>query len=280
MNPGPVDYGTRVPRAPTPLRRFLGWCVHAYTGLGLICAAGMAVLILEGPREALGWVFVLMLVATLIDATDGTLARAVHIKETVPSFDGRRLDDLIDYLTYTFLPLLLVWRLRAELLPPDTGPLLLFPLAASMYGFCQTQAKTDDGYFLGFPSYWNLVAFYLYALHMPPWLALGLLLLFGVLTFVPSRYLYPTMGGPLSRLTMLLGALWTVLLLVVVYRLVVNPAAALGKDSPTHWLTVASLAFPLWYLGVSWWVSLRPGKANSSLSPESEPRTQVAQRPE
>ena len=54
-------------------------------------------------------------IATLIDATDGTLARAVRIKEVLPGFDGRRLDDLIDFLTYVFLPLLLLWQeYRAE----------------------------------------------------------------------------------------------------------------------------------------------------------------------
>ena len=58
------------------------------------------------------------------------------------------------------LPLLLIWR--AGLLPENCEAVLLLPLLASAYGFCQTSAKTDDGYFLGFPSYWNLVAFYLY----------------------------------------------------------------------------------------------------------------------
>ena len=110
--------------------------------------------------------FVLMLVATLIDATDGTLARAIRVKEVLPGFDGRRLDDIIDFLTYTFLPLLLIWR--AELLPAGREAWLLLPLLASAYGFCQVSAKTDDGYFLGFPSYWNLVAFYLYALQPLP----------------------------------------------------------------------------------------------------------------
>jgi phosphatidylcholine synthase len=250
MTPGPV--------APaSPLRRFLGWCVHAYTGLGLFCAAGMAVLIKDGPRESLGWVLILMLVATLIDATDGTFARAVRIKETIPEFDGRRLDDIIDFLTYTFMPLFLIWRLRDELLPPGTGPWLLFPLAASIYGFCQTQAKTDDGYFLGFPSYWNLLAFYYYVLPFPRELALGLLILFAVLTFVPARYLYPTAGGgKINRITIVLGALWTVLMVVIVYRAVAVSHEDTAGVERTQQLALVSLVFPAWYLGASWWVSL------------------------
>ena len=35
---------------------------------------------------------------------------------------------------------------------------------ASSYQFCRVDAKTDDHFFLGFPSYWNIVAFYVYVL--------------------------------------------------------------------------------------------------------------------
>ena len=50
---------------------------------------------------------------------------------------------------------------------------LVVALVASAYGFCQMPAKTTDGYFVGFPSYWNIVAFYLYVLQMPGWLRRG-----------------------------------------------------------------------------------------------------------
>src|ERR1700737_2193526 len=100
---------------PGRLRTFLAWCVHFYTALGLVCAGGIAVLIVQGTGESFRWAFALMLVATLIDATDGTLARRVRIKEVLPGFDGRRLDDLVDFLTYTFLPLFLIRQ--ARLLP-------------------------------------------------------------------------------------------------------------------------------------------------------------------
>ena len=89
-----------------PVAKALAWGVHFYTALGLVAAAGMAVLIVQGGEEAFRWAFVLMLVATLIDCTDGTLARRVRVKEVLPGFDGARLDDLVDFLTYTFLPLM------------------------------------------------------------------------------------------------------------------------------------------------------------------------------
>src|SRR5436189_120881 len=83
-----------------------------------------------------------------------------------------------------------VWR--ARLVPEGAEATLLLPLFASAYGFSQTEAKTEDGYFLGFPSCWNVVAFYLYALRpLPGWLGVGVVVGLSLLTFVPSRYLYP-----------------------------------------------------------------------------------------
>jgi phosphatidylcholine synthase len=214
--------------------RVLAWGVHLFTGLGLIAAAGIAALILRGNAEG---AFGLMLVATVIDALDGTLARAARVSKVLPEFDGRRLDDIIDFQTYTSLPLLLMWRFARV-----GGLWLLFPLLASAYGFCRKQAKTDDGYFLGFPSYWNIVAFYCYFLELPSPAAAALVTLLAFLTFVPTRYLYPSQTGRLNRVTVLLAAPWTVMLIAI----------CAGYRE----LTLPSLYFPVFYMAASWWVSL------------------------
>jgi len=232
-------------------RRVLAWCVHGYTALGLVIAAAIAVLIVEGTEASFQRAFLLMLVACVIDATDGTLARLVKIKETLPQFDGARLDDIIDFQTYTSLPLLLIWR--AGVLPEGWNWCLLAPLVASAYGFCQTSAKTDDGYFLGFPSYWNLVALYLYYLQLPGAVAVGSLLFFAGLTFVPLRYLYPTRRGWLNLVSFALALPWTALL---AYALSLN---ATHPDERAHirQLMIASLYYPAYYFLVSWRISLR-----------------------
>jgi phosphatidylcholine synthase len=224
--------------------KFLAWCVHLYTATGLLTAAGMAVLIVRGGDDAFRSVFALMMLATFIDSTDGWLARRARVKEVVPSFDGRKLDDLVDFHTYTTLPLLLIWR--AEILPAGQAWWLLVPLLASVYGFSQVNAKTDDGFFLGFPSYWNIVSFYLYMLQPPVWLSLALIVGLSILTFVPSRYLYPSQRTPFSRLTILLGAIWTALLLLILAR----------WDTNAGWLTALSLGFPLYYMILSWALTL------------------------
>src|SRR3712207_5740474 len=128
---------TKQRKPPSGLRKFLAWCVHLYTAMGLVAAAGIAMFITrpEVNGDSFRWAFILMVVACLIDSTDGALARLVRVKEVLPGFDGRRLDDIIDFLTYTSLPLLLIWR--AGILPPGQGWWLLFPLLASAYGFSQ-----------------------------------------------------------------------------------------------------------------------------------------------
>src|SRR5947209_6277362 len=146
---------------------------------------------------------------------------------------------------------------RAGLLPGTLAWWLLMPLLASAYGFCQVAAKTDDGYFLGFPSLWNIVAFYLYVLHPPGEVSLTVLIVLGLLTFVPSRYLYPTQPGLLNKLSALLGAVWTCLLAWILWRLPSDgPTGGAPVDAFTWRLAVASLFYPIYYMVASWAVTL------------------------
>jgi phosphatidylcholine synthase len=225
-------------------RKIFAWAVHAFTALGLVAAAIIAVLIVKGTDEAFHLAFWLMIAATVIDALDGPLARYARVQEILPGFDGRRLDDLIDFLNYTCLPLLLIWR--AGLLPGPESWLLLYPLLASIYGFSQVDAKTEDGFFLGFPSYWNVVAFYLYFLHPDPLLTMAILFILATLTFVPLRYFYPTQPGFWNRLVCILAAVWALQLIAIL---------AVPDSSRTPWLW-STLPVPLGYLILSWILNL------------------------
>jgi phosphatidylcholine synthase len=268
------------------IRKLTAWLVHCYSALGLVAAAGMAVLIVRGDAESFRRAIALMIVATFIDSTDGWLARRARVKEILPRFDGRRLDDIIDFQTYTSLPLLFIWR--AGILPAGLGWWLLAPLLASVYGFSQSDAKTSDApapgadaapaaqsaqsaehFFVGFPSYWNVVAIYLYWLRPPVWLTLTLIVTFALLTFVPSLYLYTSRGGRLSRLTNLLCVVWGVLLTLIV-------AGAFDNPKPFVW---ASLAFPIHYFVASWAITLerwfgdlRRTESNQQTLAQNQPR--------
>jgi phosphatidylcholine synthase len=231
----------------TAARKVFAWLVHLYTALGLVCAAGIVVLIVHGGDNAFRAAFLLMMVATAIDATDGWLARKARVKEVLPHFDGTALDNLIDFHTYTSLPLLLLWR--AGIVPGVAAWVLLLPLLSSAYGFSQVNAKTDDGFFLGFPSYWNIVAFYLYVFHAPVWVSVPLIVTLAVLTFVPTPYLYATRGGPFARLINVGAAIWFVLLGLILF----GPA----QDT----LAVVSLIYPLTYMALSAAVAIRRRRA-------------------
>lgn len=232
------------------MRTTLAWLAHLYTALGLVCAAGIAVLIVRGDDPSFRRAFFLMMVATVIDATDGWLARKVRVKETLPGFDGSALDNLIDFHTYTSLPLLLLWR--AGTLPGHLEWVLLLPLLASGYGFSQVNAKTADGFFIGFPSYWNIVAFYLYVLHPATWVSVLLLVGGAVLTFVPTPYLYPSRGGPFATVINVGGAIWFVMMAVVLRGAPFEPRS----------VALVSMAYPLLYLALSAVVAVQRRRTN------------------
>ena len=187
-----------------------------------------------------------MTLAVVIDATDGTLARRAHVKEIISWFDGDRLEDIVDYLNYVLVPCVLM--IRADLLPQEDALwLVAFPLLASAYGFCQKAAKTSDHFFLGFPSYWNIVAFYFYVLKTPLWINAFLVLIFSALVFVPFRYLYPSRTTTLRTLTVTIGVVWGVAVLAIIYLL----------PTPPRLLIYLSLLFPAYYLLLSLFLGLR-----------------------
>jgi phosphatidylcholine synthase len=215
------------------------WLAHLYTGLGVIAALLATLDVIAGDyRGAFAWLGAQI----FIDSTDGLLARKLRVKERLPGFDGARLDDIIDYLCYVFVPALLA--LHAGLLAPPWGVgVAALVLLSSAYGFSQTAAKvqTTDYFFTGFPSYWNLVVFYLFLLDFPPGVNAAILIMFAVLVFVPFGYVYPSRTKTLSGLTNALGAAWAILLLWFVWRL---PAV----DTLLVWV---SLAFPIYYFVLS-----------------------------
>ena len=236
------------------VRKALAWLVHLYTAMGLVCAAGMAVLIVRGDDASFRLAFFLMMLATAVDATDGWLARKARVKETLPGFDGAALDNLIDFQTYTTLPLLLVWR--ADVLPGELAWLLLLPLLASAYGFSQVNVKTADGFFVGFPSYWNIVAYYLFVLHPAVWASVALIVICSVLTFVPTPYIYATRGGPFSKTINIGSAIWFLSLGFVLF----------GPEHQRRPVAMLSLLYPVMYLALSAFVTLErfpPGRAHT-----------------
>jgi phosphatidylcholine synthase len=224
------------PAAFSPARRAAAWGVHFYTATGLPLAMLACVALAQQDASLF---FLTLTIAAIVDATDGTLARKVGVREVVPDFDGRKLDDIVDFLNFAFLPGLAL--MAFPLLPEGWSWAAALPVLASGYGFCQERAKTDDA-FVGFPSYWNIHVLYLYVLDTDPWAGLASTLLFTVLVFVPIHYLYPSKTKLLKPLTVGLGILWTLMVLA----LCLQPEAAWARP-----LALVSLFYPVYYMVLS-----------------------------
>jgi phosphatidylcholine synthase len=229
--------------------RARAYAVHAYTASG-VALAFLAAAETCAPAPDPRRVFLLLAGAVLVDATDGPLARRYQVKRWAPRIDGRTIDDIVDYLTFTFLPLLLVWRMGWV---PEPGALWMIPaLIASLFGFANTAAKDEGGgFFLGFPSYWNVVAFYagLWAGPRGDWVNAALLLGLAALTVLPVRFLYPNLAPRPWKTPLIVGALgW---LGVLVFILLDYPRAP-------GWAVWASLVYPAFYTGLSLILDFRP----------------------
>lgn len=239
---------------PTTREAAAGWAVHVYTMSGTAFALLTVVAVIEGDVRRALW---LGLIAMVIDGTDGMLARHVRIKEVVPWFDGALLDNIVDYLTYAFTPMVLLWS--AGYLGEGTWAqvLAIVPLLASAFQFCRSDAKTPDHLFTGFPSYWNILAFYVVVMDLGLTAVTVLLLVCTVLVFVPVGYVYPSRTGTLQALTLLLTTVWLVAYAVLL---------ATYPDPSPIWLAV-SLAYVVYYVVLSVYLTLQRRRAVAAGAP-------------
>ena len=243
-------------QAPSAWSRTLAWLVHAYTASGALAAFFGTLAAVNGRyRDS----FLLMIAATLVDASDGVLARYGRVKEVLPGFDGARLDDIVDYLTFVFLPALLLYC--AGDLPAGWGGLVAsVVLLSSAYGFGSTDAKTSDHFFTGFPSYWNIVVAYLFVLELPPDVNAVILLGLAVMVFVPIRYIYPSRTTILPRTTNVLAAVWGAMGIAILWQ----------YPQVSRTLVLASLAYPVYYFVLSFVVHTRTSGRPEGLQPRTD----------
>lgn len=223
--------------SPTLTQKTLAWGVHALTASSALWDL-LAILAIFEARWSVA--FIWMVVSVVIDSVDGALARRFNTKGFASSVDGALLDNIVDYLTYVIVPALFLYQ--AGLLPANLATLAIAAMAlSSAYQFSQTDAKTEDHYFKGFPSYWNVLAFYLFVWQQSQLFNFILVMVCAVLVFVPIKYIYPTRTRRWRGLNLTLGALWGVVNLLILLQL----------PTPAGWLIGASLLYAIYYAGVS-----------------------------
>jgi len=178
--------------------------VHLFTACGAVCGLLALRAVGAGQWEA---GFAWLGVALFIDGIDGTFARMAHVSDRLPRFSGERLDLIVDYLNYVFVPAYAL--LAAQFLRGGLGLCLCaLILLSSLFHFSDTESKSKDHCFVGFPAVWNIVAFYVFALSLPAWLASSLVLICVGLTFVPMHWAHPLRTRRLFPLTLSLVVLW------------------------------------------------------------------------
>jgi phosphatidylcholine synthase len=174
--------------SPAPQRvRARAFSVHILTALG----AGLGFMaLLEAARGHWPAMFMWLAVALLVDAVDGPLARRLRIAQVLPNWSGDTLDLVVDFTTYVFVP---AYAIAASgFLVPHLAPFLGIAIVVSgaLY-FSDLRMKTDDNHFRGFPTLWNVAAFYLFLLRPSPWIASIAIALLVVATFLPIRVMHP-----------------------------------------------------------------------------------------
>ena len=229
--------------------RVICWLIHLYTALGSVVALlTLHAWLNDNHRLAFVW----MIVAVLIDATDGPLARRYRIRVVIPQIDGRKLDDISDYANYTLIPIVLLsledWLPQPKLLWAGV------PLVASLFTFAHTGAK-EKGFFRGFPSYWNIVVFYiavLWQLSLGMWwhkfgraVVLATILGLSILSVMPVKFVYPNRAPRFRAFFIWGGLVWLAMLSGLIWQ----------YPHVSSWLVGISLVYPVAYVVLSFYLA-------------------------
>lgn len=231
------------------------WMVHLLTASGAV----FGLLAIRATSEghfvaALGW----MMVTAAIDAVDGALARWRRVKFFLPHFDGALLDNMVDYFTYVIVPA--YYLLYTNIVPESLRlPLAVIIILSSAYQFSRDDAKTPDHAFTGFPSYWNVVVFYLFLMEWPGLVNALIVFVCAVGVFIRIRYLYPSRTRFLRPLNLALGFVWAGL----------SIAALIRYPEGHRLLLLLSLFYLVYYVAISLWLTLR--KQSPSPGGETKP---------
>ena len=191
------------------------YLVHIFTALGVVFGFLALLATVDGKiPEAFLW----LASALFVDGVDGTLARAVNVKQNTPEIDGAILDNIIDYLNYVVVPVFIFYSLG---MAPEPYLLLscIAILLVSCFTFTNTNIKTDDFYFSGFPAIWNIVILYFYILESSEFTNFIFVVLFCVLTFIPFKYVHPFRVVEFRKITLMITSIWMITTTILLFDL-------------------------------------------------------------
>ncbi|MBB3773022.1 phosphatidylcholine synthase [Angulomicrobium tetraedrale] len=221
--------------AERPTRRqTVAFAVHLFTASGAVCGLLALIAAVEGNWALM---FAWLGAALFVDGIDGSMARKARVGEVLPRWSGETLDLVVDYLTYVLVPAFAVAMgglMPAWMAVPASAAILL---TSALY-FADTEMKTDDLYFQGFPAVWNLVVFYFFLIPMNSWVIALIIAGLSVATFLPIKFVHPFRVVRLRFVTIALLALWAVL----------GVTAVVEGLKPPVWVTVGLGLCALYFL--------------------------------
>lgn len=181
------------------LQKIYAWFVHLFTSLGAVFGILAIVFSVEAAKaDVTGHIELYhsyiklsmfsIIIAIFVDSIDGSLARLVDIKKLAP-LDGALLDNIIDFTTYSIVPC--IWIYVSNITTINwLIPVVIMITISSSYQFCQPNAKTADNYFVGFPSYWNVIVMYMMCFGSPQWINEVIIVVLAIFSFIPIKYIY------------------------------------------------------------------------------------------
>lgn len=209
-----IESGDARRERPKAIKRSGAFVIHIFTALG----AGFALMaLLEAVREHWANMFGWLGVALVVDALDGPMARRFDVAGLLPNWSGETLDLVVDFATYVFVP---AYAIAASGLFSDVVGAVL-GIAVSVSGalyFADRRMKAVDHHFRGFPTLWNVAAFYLFLLRPPQLLGASAVLLLVVATFLPIHVIHPVRVQRWRRVNLALVLTWGALVLVTLWR--------------------------------------------------------------
>jgi len=245
--------------------RIAAWSVHFLTALGAVFAVFAILLAIRssnyltiGSKD--NAIFSLQLsiycifMTVFIDAIDGSLARLCNVKKYA-QLDGGLLDNIIDFISYVIVPCVWLFIIPDVLPPAWVLPCIFMISISSCYQFCQTSAKTDDHFFLGFPSYWNLIVIFMLGFGSPAWFNVIVFIVLTIFVFIPIKYIY------LSRLTNI-SKNKGVKIFITVYYIVASAFTIASIVYLPHQIPFACkifvLSFIVYYILFSFYLNVKP----------------------
>lgn len=223
-------------------RKIAAFLVHGFTASGMLTGF-MAILAIQTHdwSRAMLW----LLAYLVIDGLDGSLARMAKVKEVLPNYSGKTIDDLSDYVNYVLIPVFFFYEsqmVEGWIQIPCVFVMLI--TTAIYYG--KEDVVSDDFYFLGFTGLWNLVVFFLFfVFQFPSWLNAVIIFILAILQFLPVKFVYPSRQHGLKGLTIMISVILVFSIIAILWVFPYRP----------NWLLVIPILALIYYCVLAIWAT-------------------------